>query len=133
MDAMEIVRRDPGAYLGLSPHYQNHVHVALVAVAGDGRLLEHLPRGLKERENVARTAISQSPLAVQYASAKLRNDRNIGLSVVIRDPQALMFLSSELQAADSLTESTPRPLFVAHRDVIMGRTALLRHRQHGRC
>eukprot|EP00286_Rhodomonas_abbreviata_P023342 CAMPEP_0181305516 /NCGR_PEP_ID=MMETSP1101-20121128/9776_1 /TAXON_ID=46948 /ORGANISM="Rhodomonas abbreviata, Strain Caron Lab Isolate" /LENGTH=39 /DNA_ID= /DNA_START= /DNA_END= /DNA_ORIENTATION= len=29
-------------------------------------------------------------------------------------------IASELQAADSLTKSTPRPLFAAHRDVMMG-------------
>eukprot|EP00286_Rhodomonas_abbreviata_P006675 CAMPEP_0181322242 /NCGR_PEP_ID=MMETSP1101-20121128/19123_1 /TAXON_ID=46948 /ORGANISM="Rhodomonas abbreviata, Strain Caron Lab Isolate" /LENGTH=44 /DNA_ID= /DNA_START= /DNA_END= /DNA_ORIENTATION= len=33
-------------------------------------------------------------------------------------------IASEFQAADSLTKATPRPLFVAHRDVMMGRTAL---------
>jgi len=40
-------------------------------------------------------------------------------------------ISSELQAADSLTKSTPSPLFAAHRDVIMGRITLQRHRQSG--
>jgi len=33
-------------------------------------------------------------------------------------------VASELQAADSLTKATPRPLFAAHRDVMMGRAAL---------
>jgi len=48
-----------------------------------------------------------------------------------RGEMKLEKVASEFQAADSLTKSTPRPLFVAHRDVFMGRTALLRHRQAG--
>ena len=46
-----------------------------------------------------------------------------------RGEMKLEKVSSELQAADSLTKSTPQPLFVAHQDVYMERTALLRHHQ----
>ena len=97
-DAMAIVRCKPGAYSTLSRHHRINVYVALVAVTGDGMLLERLPPALRDLEHLVCAAISQNPLAVQYASTRLRNDLSIGLDATIFDPHALEFLSLKLQA-----------------------------------
>jgi len=78
-------------------------------------------------DNMACIYMSQS--SAMYHKARHIDTRVYHLRELCRrGAMVLRKVPSEFQAADSLTKSTPRPLFVTHRDVMMGRDALKRIR-----
>mmetsp|Transcript_30938 Transcript_30938/g.64147 ORF Transcript_30938/g.64147 Transcript_30938/m.64147 type:complete len:333 (+) Transcript_30938:1777-2775(+) len=70
-------------------------------------------------DNMACIYMSQS--SAMYHKARHIDTRVYHLRELCRRGEMkLEKVSSELQAADSLTKATPKPLFAAHRDVMMG-------------
>jgi len=74
-------------------------------------------------DNMACIYMSRS--AAMYHKARHIDTRVYHLRELCRGGDLVLEkITSADQAADSLTKSTPKPLFVAHRDIMMGHVTL---------
>jgi hypothetical protein len=94
---LAMILVDPYFYRTLSLDERGNKNLAIMAVTGEGIMLQHVG-DLNDYRDVVISAVFSIGIALKYASAKLRADPEVVLCAVRNEGTALRYASDELKA-----------------------------------